>query len=1277
MNAPRLKRTESGVALVVTLILLAMIAFMAIAFLVLTRGERSSVTTVADQTVAKLASDTGLERSKIELLAPMMAFRDPHRYDLMVSTNYVNPLGFDPSLPDQRLTNVSYVYKNGNPLSLDDHARNLLNLYYYPRVPVYVNVNNSNDFRYYLDLNRNGRYDTNGLLAVMSGDSALPYFDTNGARIAQPFVGRTASNFFVGDPEWIGQLERPGYPHSPSNRFVARYAYIAIPAGKTLDINTVHNYAKPGAPENMQFDHFLRNQGVGPWEINLAGLFADLNTNRWPYPETTVATSYNYIVTNSAGNMEITLQNSGSAFETALSILQYRYRGSYSLVNMRSVQDLFGMPGANAFRFDYVDGYSTGPLMTNTWWPSRPNDADQARLARPWAGDQSPRTIFNHQELFNFPLIAERLRIAGSTNSSYDRYTFYRMLAQLGTDSSTDNSDQMNLNYDNLVTRNRQGRTSATNFVSWSSVDGHTGLAFFTNAAMRLFASSGYNFNITNIQIYPTNYYTPSVHRLLQLAANMYDATTTRYSGTNQLPTVFRPVLDYGVGGGDNVYITGFAPVTDATFIINNFDRLKDLTLPEDRRTIGPNDLAYGVPLVIGAKKGLPNFNEFAGQTAVQVTRKLEFRRNTASGKVVQTNQMYVVAITNTFGLEAWNSYSNLYPRSLRLLVQGEVYGAMTNDAGAKVLDNVHRTAVLDTNFPARSWPGFVDINSASYSFRVPIDPATNSVFLLTNSTYLNSTRVLRPLTGIFERGSGFPDLKLYLNLRTRFKFALIDQQTSRLIDYVTIDSVEDTLDIARIISEDSVYPKAANAKYVPDATPGSLWATNRSKNDIQTPNFGVLNQVVAGMGAVTINEAQWRNFVPKVTDAKARDAAQERFRNAMLRADTQGAQVFYSPFDPIRTIYYNTVWQANDPLVHYTIGDLMLPRTNRYELDVTLNSPINNIRAVNPRYEPWTLQTASQSSSPTRFDWGVKDPLITRSDDWDFPTNKFPNAGWLGRVHRGTPWQTVYLKSPPTDLKKWQEWSRNLLDPVNYGQLDTNRWAYNARYNDAELSRPDRDWELFDLFTTSFSESASRGKMSINQTNLAAWSAMLSGVLVMTNAVTDAQLTDEPLLRPTNTWMAVQPAGIYDQTLAYTNWPQVAQIVRGINATRATTNFQGSFKHLGDILAVPQLTVESPFLNKASLQKTRALDDAAVERIPQQILGLLKVESAPRFVIYSYGQSLKPANNGVMVSGPYFNLCTNYQVTAEVATKAVVRVEGVPNKPRVIVESYNPLPPD
>jgi hypothetical protein len=83
----------------------------------------------------------------------------------------------------------------------------------------------------------------------------------------------TLSNLFVGgDPEGVGILERPDMPHSASNRFTARYFFMIAPANKTLDINYIHNQA--AAPTRINVNpmgsDFLRNQGVGTWEVNLA-----------------------------------------------------------------------------------------------------------------------------------------------------------------------------------------------------------------------------------------------------------------------------------------------------------------------------------------------------------------------------------------------------------------------------------------------------------------------------------------------------------------------------------------------------------------------------------------------------------------------------------------------------------------------------------------------------------------------------------------------------------------------------------------------------------------------------------------------------------------------------------------------------------------------------------------------------------------------------------------------------------------------------------------------
>ena len=84
--------------------------------------------------------------------------------------------------------------------------------------------------------------------------------------------------------------------------------------------------------------------------------------------------------------------------------------------------------------------------------------------------------------------------------------------------------------------------------------------------------------------------------------------------------------------------------------------------------------------------------------------------------------------------------------------------------------------------------------------------------------------------------------------------------------------------------------------------------------------------------------------------------------------------------------------------------------------------------------------------------------------------------------------------------------------------------------------------------------------------------------------------------------------------------------------------------------------------------------------------MSLLNCPTAPRYVVYCYGQTLKPAPNSlVTASGNSFGLCTNYQVVAESAVRAIVQLHPVvvrnPNAPGFMtnytttVESFTPLP--
>src|ERR1039457_5008175 len=123
-------------------------------------------------------------------------------------------------------------------------------------------------------------------------------------------------------------------------------------------------------------------------------------------------------------------------------------------------------------------------------------------------------------------------------------------------------------------------------------------IGFFTYVATRLLQSQ-LGISLNHIQLYPTNQYTPSVHRLLQVTANLYDAITNRAdTGYPYLPSVFRPVFASQLGGGGNqIYISGYqeVPAADTLNLAFNPTPPHDLSDPNDR-AVAPLDMVYGIP---------------------------------------------------------------------------------------------------------------------------------------------------------------------------------------------------------------------------------------------------------------------------------------------------------------------------------------------------------------------------------------------------------------------------------------------------------------------------------------------------------------------------------------------------------------------------------------------------------------------------------------------------------------------------------------------------------
>ncbi|HEU0008217.1 MAG TPA: hypothetical protein VFT34_00215 [Verrucomicrobiae bacterium] len=1286
LGAPsRFGAGQRGVALVVTLILLVVITTLAVAFLALSHRETIAVSGSGSTLVTEYAADAALERAKAQSLAQIAA-RNTFP-GLRFGTN--NDL-MGPDLMVSVCGDTNRAPWNGN---------GSLGMIINPSPPVFIwtnkaiNDKSAVDDRSWLDLNRNRRFEPTGF---------VPDEDDNGNRL--PTV-----QWRVGDPQWIGILRDPTLPHGPDNPFIARYAYLILPAGRSLDINWIHNEAIYPS----QFDGYFRNQGVGAWEMNLAAFLADVNPNYWNSDNYGL---YSYFANANPQNE----RGRGAAFADAKELLNYRFPG-FEFDPLRRVfgscRPYFASNALwlNVFSADSIDLYCNGPVapfgssaVTATNWDGELPDGA-------WPGSRSAKNFFTVHDLWKVTAVdrdptaanpnptpsgfVRRLKAASARGNTEDRYTFYRILAQLDTDSTPERDDRLNINYRNLTndfanpTRpiaesptNYSRSALATNIEPWNATE------FFHAAADRLLTNEFFPDGRTNIGFNQaqgrlgipvwTNgsafingnpkaspIYTPRVHQLLQMTLNIFEATRRdERQGTwattwPRRPTVMRPLFSWETDpmtGSMGIFITNYVEETDNANLVTDLlpgGRMSWRELDRAPQPLGRNDIFNDIPILFGARKGIPCFNEFTIQTHGQLTRKLEVRRNPTTGNLESTNRLLTVSLSNYFRCEFFNPYSkfpnisNAYPRPLQMYVQILSTNYLTNSFG--LLTNVGVPAQVPRLLGSLSWSNGYELSPLVTNAAVP-----SSAFYagppsrfepIVNNNVSSFELIRRPLTD-------------------RWGLVVSNRVLCLLFE---ADGLVDCFSSARMTTVLDINGELDGNPLLQANRLEQQWRTRPSTAPF-TENLteGERYQMDVSRGLEGIPPAGWQNYgllegsgFPTVT------AAITGF-DSFLKTNDPTRSAAQAPFSPSRRFVQVTSWEANDPLVHYTISDLYdfdasgaaNTEVNRLQPSETYN-PTNytgtksSLGRVNRRYRPWGGQQQSVSTDPSEFQPAERDPGVYSADDWDFPTQKFPNLGWLGRVHRGTPWQTIYLKA---------------ADPT-YDYVDGWKAHTGAAYT--PLTIPMNDWRLLDVFTAAVHPNATRGRLSINQTNLAAWSSVFAG-LPVTQMVPDTTL-GEYVRAETN----IQPAST-DLLNGAPNVP-LLRLVEGINRWR--TN---QFTHLSQFMAVPELTISSPFLHDDATRRSflYKATDSDYERLPQQILSLVKL-GEPRYVVYSWGQSLKPADYvpgiGIGVDAGT-KLTRNYQITGELATRAVVRVEfernpltgqSLFNRPHAVVENFNILP--
>lgn len=1366
-----------GVALVITLIMLSVVTIVAVAFLAVARRERASMGIAEDQTDTRYLTEAALARAQADIASKMAASGSRVVFGPFSSTNYVSSIGFNPSLGPVHpydlygvnATNVGYTNVNGvvlgnandDPRAREQYRAMLANLLYDPRPPVFITTNSvtrQQDFRFYLDLNRNGQFDppVNDVrsLGIVGGSEMF------------------STNHIPGDPQWLGVLEYPNLPHSASNRFIGRVAYLVLPTG--LDFNYIHNRANEASGNS-----FLRNQGLGSWELNLAALLERVDRGVW--------SNYNYRA-ESGGHI-------GNSFFDAQAVVQYRLNNAQQESAIAFLEPNTFHPDSDAlqlpFRKSFLDLYANGPVVRSLALPPPQNNIDN--LARPWEGSDRSRYFQNLEDLFSVnPAFSNRLRgaVARLSSNGTNDWTLYRLLSEIGTDSPDGRfytaydatkgyyrRSKMNLNFahgdDGDLQKSTSGEVSpnrAGTFRPWDPVE------FFTNAVDRLLESGlhyqGVTFHADRIPVqyfgvtlvtnppgarqrlsYVTNVirYGPDIHRLLQMAANLHESAVVRSNlpaAVRNLPTVFRPRFGYLTERfnldnttfvlATNLYIFGWAQVTNSSPMAYRWIDPMPENQAQLQRTLATNGIpasrieydpstdvnVHGVPWVVGTRKGFPSFNEAYWQTEIGVTRRVRLDKfpatasyATNSGRPVAgtftTNVQFLLDVTRRGSVEAWNSYQADYTRPYRLIVSNLFCLAFSNYVNGQYRSLVPDTALnsssllrfMVTNLVvSNSWPGTKTWGGSPQSFQVPIDYASNGRGLSNQLVFVPPGAL-----GAATAPSGqLIDLNIPANRRlgfgTRFYnaalsnstpnlavamtnyliYAMVDQSTDRIIDFVNLKSITyqtNILNLMGVVNTNGTYigspPRAAN-ELIRDS---HLWMTNIVDRNAPGITAGITNQILAsGLRPESVSVDVYRSIDNRVDDKRKaianfryflyRDAVEAEWRaygDPNIRTNTS-----MDAMAPTRKFIITDRRAVNDPLVHYTLDDLRpgalwlvgksgagsVPGLHTNEMGVSLRQ---DMLLRQPRsFAPWgvaPIYAGASELSAYEEDFRFKDPGITRSDDWNFPVQELPTVGSMGRVHRGTPWQTVYLKSGvaplgtdtsvmPSGDATWATWAGyRANETINLGLYRGRPGPLATNLNGT--TQPEGDWNLLHLFTTAYNDNAARGLLPSDHRGEGGWAAVLGGV----NVVTSTNGVDT-FIDPTT--------------------PQFRSIVTNLQLALRNAPW-GRYTNLGGVLSASALTVDSPYL-QGWVDNVTTNSDALVERIPQQVLGLLR-QPEPHFVVYAFGQSLKPAPGSLVTApGPYFGLCQNYQITGEQIIKSVVRFDGPATNLQAIVERQQVL---
>lgn len=702
--------------------------------------------------------------------------------------------------------------------------------------------------------------------------------------------------------------------------------------------------------------------------------------------------------------------------------------------------------------------------------------------------------------------------------------------------------------------------------------------AFFNDLSSRLIRKQ-FGVGLRGIQIQPTNNYTPAIHRLLQVAANVWEAKTGSADG---FPTCFYPRF---VATNGAVFLTDYGVATNNSQLGVVVDLAQTTNLYSIVAT-NSDVILLGVPPILGVRKGFPNFNEFGAEVLVSMARKIQVVKSGAA--ITQTNQSFTFGVKIPIGAEFWNSYATNFPEPVSIFVTNFTSVRITNDLGVDYRQMfVTGDQLLNTNnwrgyfgFSTRDSRSFITLLKTNLPALMPsgYSPSLGAAgFFPTNQNIWDtSQQLIMPRWGL-SVGHGLQ--------------AMIVNTNGRVLDHVALSGMTFQTNLTDVIGD---WTSLSDAALVDSgATPPAfkqLWVTNQLGDGLLSGRFGVVQQINISLGAIprTGNWLSYGQFSPGSPAAAA-----SAFVNFMFVANTNG--VMTAPFTPMAVFRIPFSWQANDPLVHGLSAELYDASRSAFvellkpEEWVNASMPLN-LGALNVRYKPWPVDITSQSMDAYSAD--IKDPLVRTSDDWRFPRPTTFSLAQLGLIHRGTPWQTLYLKA--SDMGRTNgvfalpEWLTDMT--VTGPAMRWSSWSPNETLVSGYQTRPVRDRSLLATIVAAVTAVDPRQQFSINTRDESLWKQLFAGMAALTNVATSQPIYEDALINPNST--------------------QAQALVTGIAAARGQMS-GAVFRSLGDLFSAPILTDSSPWLNRSttSIQRLTITEEAS-ESLPAQLLSQVREDS-------------------------------------------------------------------